>query len=243
MNDDQGGAWIARPQDVSGGAPVFRLSGIARSFRQGRTTLRVLKEVNLEACAGELVALVGPSGSGKSTLLHIAGLLEKPDQGEVFLNGTACVGLDDERRTAIRRTNMGFVYQYHHLLPEFSAEENVLLPQMIAGTSRHRSRARARELLGSLGLADRLDHRPGQLSGGEQQRVAIARALANRPKIVLADEPTGNLDPATADEVFDLLLQLAREARLAAVIATHNPWLAARMDRTVRLADGHLIDD
>ena len=155
----------------------------------------------------------------------------------------ACGGLDDERRTAIRRTNMGFVYQYHHLLPEFSAEENVVLPQMIAGMSRHESRARARELLGLLGLADRLDHRPGQLSGGEQQRVAIARALANRPKIVLADEPTGNLDPATADEVFDLLLELAREARLAAVIATHNPSLAARMDRTVRLEDGHLLPE
>jgi lipoprotein-releasing system ATP-binding protein len=241
MNDDQRGASIARRQGVGGDGPVFRLAGIARSFRQGRTMLRVLKQVNLEARAGELVALVGPSGSGKSTLLHIAGLLEKPDSGEVFLNGTTCGGLDDERRTAIRRTNMGFVYQYHHLLPEFSAEENVVLPQMIAGMSRQGSRARARELLGLLGLADRLDHRPGQLSGGEQQRVAIARALANRPKIVLADEPTGNLDPATADEVFDLLLQLAREARLAAVIATHNPSLAARMDRTVRLEDGHLI--
>ena len=229
-----------RPEATDG--PVFRLAGIARSFRQGRTTLRVLSEVNLHARAGELVALVGPSGSGKSTLLHIAGLLEQPDRGEVFLNGIACCGLDDQRRTAIRRTNMGFIYQYHHLLPEFSAEENVVLPQMIAGMSRHESRARARELLGLLGLADRLGHRPGQLSGGEQQRVAIARALANRPKIVLADEPTGNLDPATADEVFDLLLQLAREARLAAVIATHNPLLAARMDRTVRLENGHLTD-
>jgi lipoprotein-releasing system ATP-binding protein len=243
MNDDPRGVSIARRPDAGIAGPVFRLAGIARSFRQGRTTLRVLKEVNLQAFAGELVALVGPSGSGKSTLLHIAGLLEKPDHGEVFLNGAACGGLDDERRTAIRRTNMGFVYQYHHLLPEFSAEENVVLPQMIAGISRHESRARARELLGLLGLADRLDHRPGQLSGGEQQRVAIARALANHPKIVLADEPTGNLDPATADEVFDLLLELAREARLAAVIATHNPSLAARMDRTVRLEDGHLLPE
>ena len=241
MNDDQRGASISRPQDSRGNAPVFRLAGIARSFRQGRTTLQVLKQVNLETYAGELVALIGPSGSGKSTLLHIAGLLEHPDDGEVFLNGTACGGLDDDRRTAIRRTNMGFVYQYHHLLPEFSAEENVVLPQMIAGQSRREGRARARELLGSLGLADRLDHRPGQLSGGEQQRVAIARALANHPKIVLADEPTGNLDPATAGEVFDLFVRLARQARLAAVIATHNPSLAARMDRTVRLENGHLV--
>ena len=241
MNDDQRSATLERRQQAGGDAPVFRLVGISRSFRQGRTTLRVLKDVDLQASAGELVALVGPSGSGKSTLLHIAGLLEQPDHGEVFLDGTACGGLNDDRRTAVRRINMGFVYQYHHLLPEFSAEENVVLPQMIAGKSRVESRVRARELLGSLGLADRLDHRPGQLSGGEQQRVAIARALANRPKIVLADEPTGNLDPATANEVFDLLVSLARDARLAAIIATHNPSLAARMDRTVRLEDGHLV--
>jgi lipoprotein-releasing system ATP-binding protein len=220
---------------------LFWLAGVVRSFRQGRTILHVLRGIDLQAQAGELVALVGPSGSGKSTLLHIAGLLERPDEGEVYLDGEACSRLDDDRRTAIRRTNMGFVYQYHHLLPEFSAEENVVLPQMIAGHSRGRGRRRAGELLGRLGLGDRLHHRPGQLSGGEQQRVAIARALANNPKIVLADEPTGNLDPATAEEVFDLFVALARDAGLAAVIATHNPSLAARMDRTVRLHDGHLI--
>lgn len=241
MNDDQRSFTLERHQHTAADASLFRLVSVARSFRQGRTTLRVLSEVNLEAHAGELIALVGPSGSGKSTLLHIAGLLEKPDRGEVYLDGTACGGLNDDRRTAIRRTNIGFVYQYHHLLPEFSAEENVVLAQMIAGKRRGESRVRARELLGSLKLADRLDHRPGQLSGGEQQRVAIARALANQPKIVLADEPTGNLDPATADDVFDLLLLLAREARLAAIIATHNPSLAARMDRTVRLEEGRLV--
>ena len=220
---------------------LFRLVGIVRSFRQGRTILHVLRGIDLQARAGELVALVGPSGSGKSTLLHIAGLLERPDEGEVYLDGEASSRLDDDRRTAIRRDNVGFVYQYHHLLPEFSAEENVVLPQMIAGHGRGRGRRRAGELLGRLGLGDRLHHRPGQLSGGEQQRVAIARALANDPKIVMADEPTGNLDPATAEEVFDLFVALARDAGLAAVIATHNPSLAARMDRTVRLRDGHLV--
>jgi lipoprotein-releasing system ATP-binding protein len=221
---------------------VFRLVGVVRNFRQGRAILHVLRGIDLQARAGELVALVGPSGSGKSTLLHIAGLLERPDEGEVYLDGEASSRLDDDRRTAIRRDNLGFVYQYHHLLPEFSAEENVVLPQMIAGRGGGRGRRRARELLGRLGLGDRLHHRPGQLSGGEQQRVAIARALANSPKIVLADEPTGNLDPATAEEVFDLFVALARDAGLAAVIATHNPSLAARMDRTVRLQDGHLVE-
>ncbi len=222
--------------------PVFRLDSVVRSYPQGRTTLQVLRGVDLAAAAGELVALVGPSGSGKSTLLHVAGLLERPDGGEVYLDGKACGPLDDDRRTALRRARVGFVYQYHHLLPEFSAEENVLLPQMIAGTARAAGRARARELLAQLGLADRLDHRPGQLSGGEQQRVAIARALANRPALVLADEPTGNLDPEPADPSFALLRALAREAGLAAVIATHNPALAGRMDRSVRLEGGRLVD-
>lgn len=222
--------------------PVFRLAGIVRDYPQGRTVLHVLRGVALSAAPGELVALVGPSGSGKSTLLHVAGLLERPDAGEVFLDGEACGPLDDDRRTALRRGRIGFVYQYHHLLPEFSAEENVILPQMIAGVGRAAGRARARELLGSLGLADRVDHRPGQLSGGEQQRVAIARALANRPAIVLADEPTGNLDPATAEEVFALFVGLARDAGLTALIATHNPALAARMDRSVRLENGHLVE-
>jgi lipoprotein-releasing system ATP-binding protein len=243
MNESLAAATSARsPHHAQAQPLVFRLAGIVRSFRQGRTILHVLRGIDLQARAGELVALVGPSGSGKSTLLHIAGLLERPDEGEVYLDGEASSGLDDDRRTAIRRTNIGFVYQYHHLLPEFSAEENVVLPQMIAGHGRDQECRRARELLGRLGLGDRLHHRPGQLSGGEQQRVAIARALVNGPKIVLADEPTGNLDPATAGEVFDLFVALARDAGLAAVIATHNPSLAARMDRTARLQDGHLVE-
>lgn len=221
--------------------PLFALAGVSRSFRQGRATLAVLRGVDLTVAPGELVALVGPSGAGKSTLLHISGLLEHPDAGEVIITGDACSRLDDDRRTAIRRLTIGFVYQYHHLLPEFSAIENVMLPQAIAGATAGAARARARTLLDQLGLADRGDHRPGQLSGGEQQRVAIARALANRPKLLLADEPTGNLDPHTAGEVFELLLTLARDANLAAIIATHNPALAARMDRTIRLEDGHLV--
>ena len=221
--------------------PVFRLSGVVRHYSQGRTTLQVLRGIDLSAALGELVALVGPSGSGKSTLLHVAGLLERPDGGEVFLDGEPCGPLNDDRRTALRRTRIGFVYQYHHLLPEFSAEENIVLPQMIAGVGRADGRLRAEELLASLGLADRAQHRPGQLSGGEQQRVAIARALANRPSIVLADEPTGNLDPVTAEEVFALFVSLARSAGLTALIATHNPVLAARMDRSVRLEGGRLI--
>ena len=242
MNESLAASTSARSRQHAQAQPLaFRLAGIVRSFRQGRTILHVLRGIDLQARAGELVALVGPSGSGKSTLLHIAGLLERPDEGEVYLDDEASSRLDDDRRTAIRRTNIGFVYQYHHLLPEFSAEENVVLPQMIAGHGRDRGRRRAGELLGRLGLGDRLHHRPGQLSGGEQQRVAIARALANSPKIVLADEPTGNLDPATAEEVFDLFVALARDAGLAAVIATHNPSLAARMDRTVRLQGGHLV--
>lgn len=247
MNDATGSFSVDRVAESAEGQaaapPLFRLQGIVRAYRQGRSTLKVLNGAELVAGVGELVALVGPSGSGKSTLLHIAGLLERPDEGEVWLNGQECGALDDGKRTALRRSNIGFVYQYHHLLPEFSAEENVVLPQMIAGTGRRQSRERARALLGSLGLADRLSHRPGQLSGGEQQRVAIARALANQPKVVLADEPTGNLDPATAEEVFALFLDLAREAGLAAVIATHNPALAARMDRTVRLEGGRLVTD
>jgi lipoprotein-releasing system ATP-binding protein len=222
--------------------PVFRLTGIVRNYSQGRTTLHVLRGIELGAAPGELVALVGPSGSGKSTLLHIAGLLERPDGGEVYLDGEPCGPLNDDRRTALRRGRIGFVYQYHHLLPEFSAEENIVLPQMIAGIRRSDGRVRARELLASLGLADRAHHRPGQLSGGEQQRVAIARALANRPAVVLADEPTGNLDPVTAEEVFELFVSLARTAGLTALIATHNPALAARMDRSVRLEGGRLVE-
>jgi lipoprotein-releasing system ATP-binding protein len=220
--------------------PLFRLTGVARSFQQGRTTLTVLRDIELCLRAGELVALIGPSGAGKSTLLHIAGLLERPNAGEVVIDGQDCSRLGDDARTALRRLTMGFVYQYHHLLPEFSAVENVTLPQMIAGRDRAAADRRSRELLAHLGLADRLTHRPGQLSGGEQQRVAIARALANQPKLLLADEPTGNLDPHTAEDVFDMLIRLAREASLAAIIATHNPLLSARLDRTVSLRDGRL---
>lgn len=221
--------------------PVFCLSDVVRRFPQGRSSLEVLRGVSLDVAPGELIALVGPSGAGKSTLLHIAGLLERPDAGEVRLAGAACSRLNDHERTMIRRVEMGFVYQYHHLLPEFSAEENVTLPQLIAGRNKATARQRSQALLEQLGLAARLQHRPGQLSGGEQQRVAIARALANTPRLLLADEPTGNLDPRTAAEVFDMLLGLARSANLAGVIATHNPQLAARMDRTVELREGQLL--
>jgi lipoprotein-releasing system ATP-binding protein len=217
------------------------LSGIHRSFRQGGGTLHVLRGLDLAVARGEVVALVGPSGAGKSTLLHIAGLLERPDRGEVRIDGQDCGALDDERRTALRRTHLGFVYQFHHLLPEFSALENVVVPQMIAGKSKRAAAERARELLARMGLAERAEHRPGQLSGGEQQRVAIARALANAPSVLLADEPTGNLDPDTAEGVFAQLISLAKDQGLAALIATHNPALAARMDRTVRLDHGVLV--
>jgi len=221
--------------------PLFRLSGIVRTYRQGRNELEVLRGIDLEVGEGEIVALVGPSGAGKSTLLHVAGLLEKPDGGEVFMAGEPCGSLDDDARTAMRRHNIGFVYQYHHLLPEFSAKENIAIPQIIAGLKRSEAAARAAELLDWLGLSERASHRPGRLSGGEQQRVAIARALANAPELLLADEPTGNLDPHTADDVFSMLLKLARGAGLAAVVATHNPTLSAKMDRTVRLEEGVLV--
>ena len=220
---------------------LFRLQGVVRRFRQGRATLDVLKGVDLALAAGEIVALVGPSGAGKSTLLHIAGLLERPDAGEVFLDGKACGRLSDDARTAERRLRVGFVYQYHHLLPEFSALENIVIPQMIAGLDRREAQRRGEELLAMLGLAARSRHRPGQLSGGEQQRVAIGRALANAPSLLLADEPTGNLDPGTAEDVFAVLLELVRTVRLTAIIATHNLALAERMDRVVRLDQGRLV--
>src|SRR5579862_7219656 len=219
---------------------VLALEGVVRGFKQGRGELHVLEGADLALKPGEIVGLVAPSGAGKSTLLHIAGLLERPDAGEVRIGGDACGALSDDRRTAIRRKTLGFVYQYHHLLPEFSALENVVLPQMIAGVTRSQAATRARELLTKLGLAERTDHRPGQLSGGEQQRVAIGRALANAPRLLLADEPTGNLDPHTAETVFDELIRLAREAGLAALVATHNVELAKRMDRVLRLVDGRL---
>jgi len=218
------------------------LKDIYRSFKQGREgVLTVLHGASLTVEPGTIVALVGPSGAGKSTLLHIAGLLESPDRGEVRVAGRPCQGLNDTQRTELRRSALGFVYQYHHLLPEFSALENVVVPQMIAGQGISQAQERARMLLGRLGLAGRLEHRPGQLSGGEQQRVAIARALANSPKVLLADEPTGNLDPHTSEGVFQELLTLVRSSGVAALIATHNPDLAARMDRVVRLEDGRLI--
>jgi len=221
---------------------VLRLSHVGRTFEQAGRQLRVLTDVNLVLGRGEITALVGQSGSGKSTLLHLAGLLEPPTSGEVFIEGSSSSEMSDADRTKLRRSHIGFVYQFHHLLPEFSALENVALPQMIAGQSRATAQQRAQELLEQLQLGDRLDHRPARLSGGEQQRVAIARALANEPKLLLADEPTGNLDPETADRVLDQLLALARERHVSALIATHNAELAGRMDRTLRLKDGKLVD-
>jgi lipoprotein-releasing system ATP-binding protein len=219
----------------------LRLEGIRKTFRQGGRELTVLREVTLEVRAGELVALVGPSGSGKSTLLHIAGLLERQDAGEVIVQGRPSSRLVDGERTALRRNTVGFVYQYHHLLPEFSALENVVVPQMIAGIGRSEARARAAALLDMVGLSQRSDHRPARLSGGEQQRVAVARALANTPSVLLADEPTGNLDPHTAESVFESLERLVRDSGLAGLVATHNLNLAGRMDRTLRLEDGVVV--
>ncbi|MBC6404305.1 MAG: ABC transporter ATP-binding protein [Rhodospirillales bacterium] len=219
-------------------ASGLALSAVTKSFRQGSTELEILKGADLTLSGGEMVALVGPSGAGKSTLLQIAGLLEKPDSGEVTLGDQATGKLRDHRRTKLRRTLLGFVYQYHHLLPEFSALENVAIPQMIAGRRRAEARTRAVDLLTKVGLNGRLDHRPAMLSGGEQQRVAIARALANRPQVLLADEPTGNLDPHTANEIFALLRKMVEKEKVAALIATHNYDLAGRMDRSLRLAEG-----
>lgn len=221
------------------GVPL-RLAGVERRYRTEAGELPVLTGADLSLAAGEIVALVAPSGTGKSTLLHLAGLLERPDAGEVFIDGRAAGSLSDDARTAIRRGTIGFVYQFHHLLPEFTALENVALPQMAAGTARAAADARAHELLAAFGLAGREQHRPGKLSGGEQQRVAIARALANRPRILLADEPTGNLDVGTSDHVFAELLEAVRGQGVAALIATHNPALAARMDRVVTLRDGRI---
>ncbi|MFT5488425.1 MAG: lipoprotein-releasing system ATP-binding protein [Paracoccaceae bacterium] len=216
------------------------LNDIQRTFHQAGNELQVLRGAGLSIAPGETVALVGPSGAGKSTLLHIAGLLERPDGGEVIVDGEACSGLSDDRRTALRRTAIGFIYQFHHLLPEFTALENVVVPQMIAGVSKSAARKRASELLGMVGLSEREGHRPAKLSGGEQQRVAIARALANSPKILIADEPTGNLDQETAERVFELLMRLTRETGVSSLVATHNPDLAARMDRTLVLKNGLL---
>ncbi len=220
--------------------PVLVIRDLRRGFREGEGRLEVLRGVDLAIEPGRLAALVGPSGAGKSTLLHCAGLLERPDSGEVVIDGVACGRLGDDARTALRRTTIGFIYQFHHLLPEFSALENVVLPQLIAGRSRAAARARATALLGEVGLAQRLTHRPSQLSGGEQQRVAIARALANGPKLLIADEPTGNLDVGTSERVFDMLATLVRRTGVAALVATHNLDLAARMDLVLEMRDGRV---
>jgi lipoprotein-releasing system ATP-binding protein len=222
-------------------AAALELRDVWRVFRQGERELPVLRGANFTLSPGEIVALVGPSGSGKSTLLQIAGLLEKPDSGKVIIGGNAADQLGDEKRTLLRRRYLGFVYQYHHLLPEFSALENVALPQMLNGLDAREARNRSRELLAMVGLTERESHRPAKLSGGEQQRVAIARAVANAPRVLLADEPTGNLDPPTAAAVFGQLLRLVRATGLAALVATHNFELAGQMDRVLRLEGGVLV--
>jgi lipoprotein-releasing system ATP-binding protein len=221
---------------------ALELVNVSRAFGSGDNRIRVLDGADFMLRPGEMVALVGPSGAGKSTLLHIAGLLEHADKGEVFIGETATAALDDEARTRLRRHEIGFVYQFHHLMPEFSAIENVVMPQRIAGLGPDEAATRARDVLGFLGLGHRLDHRPGELSGGEQQRVAIARAVANSPSLLLADEPTGNLDPVTGQHVFATLQSLVKQSGLAALIATHNLELARRMDRRVTLKEGRVVE-
>ena len=221
---------------------LLELRAIHRSFQQSAKKLRVLDDLSLCVSSGEAVALVGQSGSGKSTLLHIAGLLERPTSGDVIITGQDCGKISDDERTAIRRNHVGFVYQYHHLMPEFSSLENIVIPQMMAGVSRKIATEHAAHLLNSVGLSERRDHRPAKLSGGEQQRVALARALANEPQMLFADEPTGNLDAETAEGVFNLLQRLISDNGLAAVIATHNPDLADRLDRRLLLKNGKVVD-
>lgn len=221
--------------------PALQLANIGREYVQGENRVRVLTGVDFTLLPGEMVAIVAPSGAGKSTLLHLCGLLESPDSGEIFIGETATAKLDDEDRTRLRRHEIGFIYQSHHLLPEFTALENVVMPQRIAGLPLKDSQARAQDVLTFLGLGHRLEHRPGELSGGEQQRVAIARAVANSPRLLLADEPTGNLDPTTGEHVFTLLQSIVKQSGLAALVATHNLALAARMDRCVTLKDGQLV--
>ena len=222
--------------------PVLRLEGVVKRFGAGDTALEILRGVEMVLRPGELVALVGPSGAGKSTLLHIAGLLENPTAGKVLIGGKDCAGLGDAGRTRLRRDAIGYVYQFHHLLPEFSARENVMIPQMVAGLSRAEAGQRADQLLKMVGLERRASHRPARLSGGEQQRVAIVRAIANVPQVLLADEPTGNLDPQTASDVFAQLTRIVRATGLSALIATHNLELAAAMDRTLELRDGLVVE-
>ena len=218
--------------------PVVKLMGVERTYRQGEKHLHVLQGADLRILPGEIVALIGPSGAGKSTLLHIAGLLEDPDQGKVMVTGQECSQLSDDERTTLRRTKIGFVYQFHHLLPEFSAMENIMIPLMANGIEKRRAMDVAFKLVESVGLADRSSHRPAQLSGGEQQRVALARALSNSPMVLLADEPTGNLDNQTALGVFELLQELVRDRGVGALVATHNLDLAKKMDRILRLENG-----
>ena len=222
--------------------PALRLDRVTRTYPQGEGELEVFRDVSLALMPGELVALVGPSGAGKSSLLHMAGLLEAPSSGEVFIAGRAASQLPDQERTRLRRDTIGFVYQAHHLLPEFTALENVVMPQLIAGRTRRQAETEATRLLTRLGLGERLTHRPSQLSGGEQQRVAVARALANKPRLLLADEPTGNLDPRTSGGVFDALVELVRAEGLSALIATHNLDLAAKMDRALVIDKGRLTE-
>jgi lipoprotein-releasing system ATP-binding protein len=230
----------AEPQQRE--VPIVYLHDVDRHYQQGDARLNVLDKARLALWPGQSVALVGPSGAGKSTLLHIAGLLEHPDNGEVYVSGLATSTMPDSERTLIRRTDIGFVYQSHRLLPEFTALENVMLPQMICGLKSREAQGRAQDLLGYLGLGNRVTHRPSELSGGEQQRVAIARAVANAPRILFADEPTGNLDPNTAEHVFNIMMQLVKATRVAMLIATHNMELADRMDRRVTLREGKIVD-
>ena len=222
--------------------PALQLSNVSRIYGKGERALKVFENLSLQVAAGEIVALVGQSGSGKSSLLHIAGLLEQPSSGEVFIAGQNCSAMDDKTRTAVRRLGIGFVYQFHHLLPEFSALENVIMPQLIAGETKAKAQMRAKDLLGRMKLDHRLDHRPAELSGGGQQRVAIARAIANRPMLLLADEPTGNLDPPTAELVHQEFLRMIREEGLGALIATHNVEFASRMSRMLRMVNGTLVN-
>jgi len=222
--------------------PILELKDLNLVYEQGSRKIHVLRGASARVNAGEIIALLGPSGSGKSSLLHIIGLLDKAKQGSVILDGVDCASLSDNQRTAVRRSTIGFVYQFHHLLPEFSALENVMMPQLIAGISKAQAEKRARHLLESLGLADRVEHRPPQLSGGEQQRVAISRAVANSPKLLLADEPTGNLDPETAERVFSELTRLVEVEGLTAIFATHNLDIARRMNRVWRLEEGIILE-
>ena len=229
---------MSAPQDY----PALWLHDVRRSYKQGDGALDILCGAELALWPGESVALIAPSGAGKSTLLHVAGLLEKPDSGEVYMGGEPTAAMEDAQRTTLRRHEIGFVYQFHHLLPEFTALENIMMPQMIGGLTRAAAKTRAEDLLAYLGLAKRMGHRPAELSGGEQQRVAIARAVANSPRVLLADEPTGNLDPKTADHVFNALSLIVRATGLAALVATHNLELAGRMDRRVTLRDGLIVE-